>query len=214
MKFINETILQDKGEFTRSEDRAIIINEIKASITLVDWPDGSGLFTINPGTPSTNRPNLRAHGNGVLPIKKNCMNYLHTKGWLLEHYLDVGLTDRPGPIDAIKRLENDEIFALEWETGNVSSSHRALNKIMVGLLNKKLIGGTLIVPTINMAAYLTERIGNFEEISPYFQVWRSIQLNSGFLSIIAIEHDAISMNVPFISKGSDGLTAFNRRIQS
>ncbi|MFS3941671.1 hypothetical protein ACL9SS_09830 [Bacillus subtilis] len=42
---------------------------------------------------------------------------------------------RPGPIHAVKILNNDkDIFAGEWETGNIASSHRALNKITTGIL--------------------------------------------------------------------------------
>jgi hypothetical protein len=40
----------------------------------------------------------------------------------------------PGPIDAVL-TEKQGDFAFEWETGNISSSHRALNKIALGLIN-------------------------------------------------------------------------------
>ncbi|NLS89760.1 hypothetical protein EYI23_17625 [Bacillus subtilis] len=33
-------------------------------------------------------------------------------------------------------MSNNYIFAVEWETGNIASSHRALNKIATGILNQ------------------------------------------------------------------------------
>ena len=51
---------------------------------------------------------------------------------------------------------------------------------------------------------MTDRIGNFEEIEPYFDVWRKLQLQKGVLAVIAIEHDGISKQVPPIRKGTNG----------
>jgi hypothetical protein len=98
----------------------------------------------------------------------------------------------------------DRLFCLEWETGNISSSHRSLNKMALGIMKKILIGGVLILPTREMYQYLTDRIGNFREISPYFPLWRSLNLEEGLLLVIAIEHDAVSSQVPRIKKGTDG----------
>lgn len=123
---------------------------------------------------------------------------------MLEHRVDVGVTQRPGPIDAVKLTTENKYFAAEWETGNIASSHRALNKIVVGLLANVLIGGALILPTRSLYSYLTDRVGNFEELSPYFVVWRSVKCQSGFLVVIAVEHDEISENVPLLTKGTDG----------
>jgi hypothetical protein len=66
-------------------------------------------------------------------------------------------------------------------------------------------GGTLIVPTRSMYRNLTDRIGNFEELCPYFPLWRRAEgIQSGVLAIFAIEHDALSDTVPRILKGTDG----------
>ncbi|WP_102422115.1 hypothetical protein [Bacillus amyloliquefaciens] len=40
---------------------------------------------------------------------------------------------RPDPIDTVK-ISNNDIFAVEWEMGNIASSHRALNQITTGIL--------------------------------------------------------------------------------
>jgi hypothetical protein len=98
----------------------------------------------------------------------------------------------------------DRLFCVEWETGNISSSHRALNKMSLGILEKVLIGGALIVPTRAMYKYLTDRVGNLQELEPYFLFWRAFNVDEGFLLVIGVEHDAVSLNVPRIPKGTDG----------
>ena len=47
----------------------------------------------------------------------------------------LGSREKPGKIDAVKNLPDGRYFAFEWETGNISSSHRALNKMAIGLLD-------------------------------------------------------------------------------
>jgi hypothetical protein len=98
----------------------------------------------------------------------------------------------------------EKLFAVEWETGNISSSHRALNKMTLGILSQKLIGGALILPTRNMYQYLTDRVGNFEELEPYFDLWKALKADEGLLAIMVVEHDEVSKNVPRIPKGTNG----------
>ena len=74
----------------------------------------------------------------------------------------------------------------------------------LGIQKKVLIGGALILPTREMYQYLTDRVGNFRELSPYFPLWKSLAVDEGLLLVIAIEHDAVSDNVPRIKKGTDG----------
>ena len=174
-----------------------LFEEIDEAIKAVDWPPGSGTFTINP---------IRT-GNGVKPIKISCMQKLSDLGWNVEYRLSiVGL--RPGPIDAVKFLPNGEMMALEWETGNISSSHRAINKMILGMLHGKLTVGVLVLPSRKMYRYLTDRIGNFQELEPYFPVWRNVHLSQGFLRVIEIEHDAESKGCPKVPKGTDGWSKF------
>ena len=91
-----------------------------------------------------------------------------------------------------------------WETGNISSSHRAVNKLVLGLLREVFLGTALVLPSRKLYPYLTDRIGNYEELEPYFDVWRAINLNEGFLAIFVVEHDAIDSNIPTIAKATDG----------
>lgn len=172
---------------------SVIQSEIRSAIDLIVYPTGTSEFTINP---------VR-HGNDVKPIKNACMAALQENfGWELETKITYA-TRSPGRVDATKRL-NGDFFALEWETGNISSSHRAVNKMVLGLLRGVFLGSALVLPSRKLYAYLTDRIGNYEELEPYFDVWRAVNLEEGFLEVFVVEHDAIDSNVPTITKGTDG----------
>lgn len=194
MKIIQVDFLIQEGPFGDSAELEIILAEIKKAIQLVTWPPESSQFTLYPVK----------QANGVVPIKTNCMAYLSEQGWLLEHRVSIASRLRPGPVDAVKTLPDGRMFAVEWETGNISSSHRALNKIAVGLIDGRLAGGVLILPSRGMYRYLTDRIGNYAEIEPYFPVWRSLVIEDGLMAVIEIEHDTVSMEVSPIRKGTDG----------
>jgi len=198
MKIIHTERLIDAGDFSSSNDWKTIEREITEAIHSVEWPIGSGSFTLfdEPGKG-------RGKGNGVKPIKDLCMRRLKLLGWDLERAVDIATLRTPGPIDA-SRTVGDKLFCVEWETGNISSSHRALNKMSLGMLKGLLIGGALILPTREMYKYLTDRVGNIQELEPYFPLWRSLRVQNGLLAVIAIEHDKVSRNVRRIPKGTDG----------
>ncbi len=198
MKIVRIERLIDVGQFSSSNDWKQIEKHVTQSIKSIEWPLGSGSFTLYKQSGKK-----RGEGNGVKPIKDACMDRLKSLGWQLETPVDIATVKRPGPMDATCRV-GDRVFCVEWETGNISSSHRAINKMALGILKKVLIGGILIVPTREMYKYLTDRVGNFPEIEPYFPLWRSINISEGLLLIIAIEHDAVSEDVPRIKKGTDG----------
>lgn len=193
MKIIQEISLISKGSFEESQEWMIIRNEIRSAIDLIVWPPGASSFTINP----------TRHGNGVKPIKNACMTALEQNyGWQLETRIRFA-TRFPGRVDATKTIDN-HLFALEWETGNISSSHRAVNKLVLGLLRDVFLGAVLVLPNRKLYPYLTDRIGNYEELEPYFDVWRAVAIQEGFLAVFVIEHDALDSSVPKIMKGTDG----------
>ena len=76
--------------------------------------------------------------------------------------------------------------------------------MVIGILRGILVGGALVLPTRELYEYLTDRVGNFVELEPYFDVWQSVRCESGFLIVIAVEHDATSLDVPQIPKGTNG----------
>lgn len=55
-----------------------------------------------------------------------------------------------------------------------------------------------------MYQYLTDRVGNYRELEPYFPLWQSLICEEGYLAVISIEHDSVSYDVPKIPKGTDG----------
>ncbi len=198
MKIIRIERLIDVGGFSSSPEWKTIENHIKSAIHSIQWPPRSGAFTLRdePGK-------KRGEGSGVKPIKDACMQHLKAQGWDLETRVDVASMRRPGPVDATL-LVGTRLFCMEWETGNVSSSHRALNKMALGMLRGIFIGGVLVLPTRAMYRYLTDRIGNFAEIEPYFGLWGALKVQEGLLAVIAVEHDGVSSSVPRIPKGTDG----------
>lgn len=198
MKVRPITILIDKGDFSKSSEFDKILVDIYKSIDLIEWPLGTGKFLLYAQSGKN-----RNEGNGVVPIKKAFTKNLARLGWLLEAKIDIATVKRPGPIDAVYKI-NKKSFAVEWETGNISSSHRALNKMALGIQKEILIGGILILPTRAMYNYLTDRIGNYSEIEPYFPLWASLPCKEGYLGVLAIEQDGVSHDIPRIPKGTDG----------
>jgi hypothetical protein len=193
MKIVQEISLISIGSFEESSDWSIVRDEIREAISLIVHPSGTTNFTINPAR----------HGNGVKPIKEACMIALKNRfGWKLETSINYA-TRSPGKVDATKALDN-HLFALEWETGNISSSHRAVNKMVLGLLRGVFLGAVLVLPSRRLYPYLTDRVGNYEELEPYFDVWRAVRLEGEFLAIFVIEHDQVDSNVPTLTKGTDG----------
>lgn len=193
MKVVKIETLLSRGGFSESEIWQSIRNRIVADISSMVWPIGNGGFHIYP----------QEKGNGVKPIKDGLMARLASWGWGLEVPMDIATVKKPGKLDAVLYTELGPV-ALEWETGNVSSSHRALNKMALGLQKGALVGGILVVPTRNFYQYLTDRVGNFRELAPYFDLWKSIPCENGVLEVIAIEHDGTSEDAPRIEKGTDG----------
>ncbi len=74
----------------------------------------------------------------------------------------------------------------------------------LGIIKGILLGGILILPTRELYQYLTDRIGNFRELAPYFPMWKALHCDEGFLAVIAVEHDGASTEVPRIRKGTNG----------
>ena len=198
MKIVREETLRSCGKYAASAEWKKTRKSLYKAIREVDWPRGSGTFTIHP-----ERGKARGKGNGVTPIKLGLMKELKRQGWKLEEPLDIAILKRPGKLDAVLYTDYGPV-ALEWETGNISSSHRALNKMALGLLKGVLACGILVVPSRELYKYLTDRIGNMAELEPYLDLWRAVPCEQGVLEIVAIEHDATSTKVPRIPKGTSG----------
>lgn len=199
MKIVETHDIFTVGLFSKSEEWDIACKQVKDAIHATDWPHGSGSFTIYPESGKK-----RGKGNGVVPIKKPCIEHLKKSGWITEKLppLDRGVI-YPGDLDALFSC-NAGYIGFEWETGNISSSHRAINKLLLTMRLGGLAGGFLVVPGDKLKSFLTDRIGNIGELRPYLPLWRSIPIKEGVLRIEVVEHDAISLDAPRIPKGTDG----------
>lgn len=201
MRLVATHELIRRGGFPESIDWERASLELRRAIAAVTWPPGEEVhFFLDPKYDGSS-PALE---NGVKPIKEAFQRALVNDGWVLEqrpHVIDEG--GKPGKLDAVKALPKG-LIAVEWETGNISSTHRALNKMALGLLQGTLLAGVLILPSRDLYRYLTDRIGNIAEIEPYFPLYRSIQCIEGVLAIMVIEHDGFRVGVGRIPKGTDG----------
>lgn len=198
MKLVHVETLIQVGEFASSRDWLNIRADVIRSIQKMVWPPGSDKFTIHPESGKKRR-----EGNGVKPIKNGLMKMLVKHSWKTEVPLDIATVARPGKLDAVLKTKHGPV-ALEWETGNISSSHRALNKMALGLMKGVLAGGMLVVPTREFYRFLTDRVGNWSELEPYLDLWKAIPCRSGVLEILVVEHDATSTKVRRIPKGTSG----------
>lgn len=196
MKIVHVERLISEGSFPRSREWKRIRSGLHDAVRAVDWPLGSGKFTIHPQSGKR-----RGEGNGVKPIKTECL--VRLCGWQSEVALDVLGSVNPGELDAVFNAKAG-LVAMEWETGNISSSHRALNKLAIELMRGELVAATLVVPSRKLYKWLTDRIGNFQELHPYLDLWKSIPCENGVFEIVVIEQDAESLDVPRIPKGTDG----------
>lgn len=178
--------------------------DLERAISLVDWPQGAGSFSLNP-TPRNVGGKLDRHPNGVVPIKRPILAHLAQRGWACESLppLAPGQLLRTGDMDALLTKKDDRI-AFEWETGNVSSSHRAISKLLDALFRQTITGAVLALPMRATQRYLTDRVGNYEELEPYFDLWGKYPVPNGVLRIYGVLHDALDPSAPYIPKGVSG----------
>lgn len=150
-----------------------------------------------------------AKGNGVKPIKVETTKFLQKNGWDLEHRMDLeGM--RAKPLDAYKNFDKFKV-GFEWETGNISSSFRALMKLYKAVLEYKIDLGVHVLPSREFYNYLTDRVGNISEMNPYLNVYKRIELpKKSCVIIIVVEHDKLDPEAPPIPKGLDGMSIRRR----
>lgn len=198
MKIVNVHTLVSCGAYSRSKHWSKTRAQIHAAVRTCSWPPGSEKFTIFPESGKR-----RGEGNGVVPIKNEFLSELKKRGWVIEGAAKNAVGQALGDFDAILPGPVGPIVA-EWETGNISSSHRSMNKLTMLIADRMISAGTLVVPSRKLYVFLTDRIGNIQELEPYFKLWKSVPCKEGVLEIVVIEHDAVSRNVPKIPKMTAG----------
>jgi len=182
-------LLQENQIFQQAYD------EIVTSICLSVWPKDSNVFAVN---------NSEKNINGVVPLKERCYIELeNTYNWYREKPLNVLKFEKEkgGPIDVYKEFSSTERIGLEFETGNIGSAHRSMNKLLLGVNRGELDLAIILMPVKSLAYYLTDRITNYEELDPYFE-------NTEGKPFIFIGFDATvyTPDVPPIPKGKDGMS--------
>lgn len=156
--------------------------------------------------------NTEKNGNGVVPIKEKCYIKLEFEYlWFREKPL-LYLKDemkKGGPIDVYKEfIENDNQFnvGLEFETGNISSAHRSMNKLVVGLKRNEIQLAILMMPVKRLSFYLTDRVSNYEELEPYFCI-----VNENPFIFLGFDAEQYCDSVPQLLKGKDGMSKRSTR---
>lgn len=198
MKIVDVVKLQSCGSYAKSSHWRRTKKQIHDAIKRCEWPLGTGSFTIYPQSGKK-----RGEGNGVLPIRNEFVKFLEGKGWLIEGPAKNALGAALGDFDAVLPGPEKPIV-VEWETGNISSSHRSMNKLTMLVSSGIISAGILAVPSRRLYVYLTDRVGSIQELEPYFGLWKSVPCTSGVLEIVVFEHDAESYSVPKIPKINAG----------
>jgi hypothetical protein len=198
MKIVKVVTLHKCGSYAASIHWRKTRKQIHSAVKRCEWPIGSGSFTIYPQSGKK-----RNEGNGVGPIRREFVAFLQKSGWVIEGPAKNALDQRIGDFDAVLTGPEKPIV-VEWETGNISSSHRSMNKLTMLLSCGIISAGVLVVPSRKLYVYLTDRIGNIRELEPYFELWKSVPCESGVLELVVIEQDAESYDVPRIPKTTAG----------
>lgn len=177
MKWLRTLIIFDKGNLVATKDWQTFHDSFVRSIASIDYPEGSGTLTLR-----------RKKRDGKGDWQRNGVNYLRsrflahlvtTEGWdkegfvglarnrhqppiklypTLEDYVEP-ITSDFGGFDFVTTGEEGNKVAIEWETGNISSSHRSMNKLALALGKGVINMGVLIVPSRDLYEHLTDRIG-------------------------------------------------------
>lgn len=211
MKIIQTAIVQNTQNYTGTNDYRLVREMIYKAIQNMQNPAGSGTFLLRARTPGVKKQ--AGHTvNGVNPIKTGFMEYLHTvAGWEFEERV----TPTLGACDAVFHFPSGrKPFIVEWETGNISSTHRATNRILTAILRNDASGGVVILPSAKMYAHLTDRIGNFHEMEPYIDLYRrldSLSTEPYFFGYVEIEQDGLSNSIDYLPGKIDGLAQISRQ---
>ena len=159
---------------------------------------GKNIFILN---------NTSKNCNGVVPVKEQCYQILENDYlWFREKPLNYFQSDakKGGPIDVYKEFTDNtqKISAgLEFETGNISSAHRSMNKLCMGIKKGEVDIAFLMMPVHNMSYFLTDRVSNYEELEPYFPL-----LEEYPFVVFGFNADKYDSNAPLLPKGQDGMS--------
>jgi len=201
----------------------------------VEYKPGTEYVTLK-GKTATWKGKTTNFRNGVVPLRQTFRkNMERTTNWKAEKPLSLAayfesiresrqakihlypsgeviteiLNESVGDFDFWFKSNDEFRVVVEWETGNISSSHRSINKMCLALMAGLADAAVIIVPSGMLAPHLTDRIGNIRELQPYFNLWKAVahRVGKGLLAFIEVEQDE-TVNThdlrDFIPSGSDG----------
>ncbi|MBA1157480.1 hypothetical protein [Microvirga mediterraneensis] len=231
MKWLRTLVLFDQGGVMNSADWATVHQSYVRSISSIDHPRGSGTLTLK----RKERIGTQWRRNGVGYLRSRFLEHMvGTERWHSEGNVDLAperrqpaiklypsmhdyqepVTSDFGGFDFVTTGPNGTRIAIEWETGNISSSHRSMNKLSIALANEVVQVGVLILPSRQLYEHLTDRIGNIGELSGYLSMWESLKfgVKKGLLAITVVEHDHLTDDpkFPYLQVGNDGRSAEGR----
>ncbi|MBV5328756.1 MAG: hypothetical protein JZU65_14185 [Chlorobium sp.] len=226
MKWLRSLIIFDRGGVATSPDWKEIHESYVRSIQSIDFPEGADTLKLRR---KTKRPDGQWNRNGVVYLKRRFLEHLvNVEKWRAEVGFDLGrnrippelslypshktysepITSEFGSFDFVTTTASGMHVAIEWETGNISSSHRSMNKLAIALVTGKVQAGVLIVPSRNLYEHLTDRIGNIGELSGYLSMWKDLEarVEKGLLIISIVEQDELTDDpaYPYLPSGMDG----------
>ncbi len=229
MKWLRTLVLFDQGEVIASADWKALHESYVRSIESIDNPRGSGRLCLRRKVRQANGQWLR---NGVGYLRTRFLEHIRdVEGWEAERSVNLKkdrnqppirlypsleayrepITSDFGGFDLVTQGDNGTLIAIEWETGNISSSHRSMNKLAIALGAGIVQVGVLILPSRHLYEHLTDRIGNIGELSGYLSMWEGLKstVERGLLAITVVEHDELTDDpaFPFLTAGNDGRAA-------
>lgn len=232
MKWLRTLVLFDQGEVISSSDWKALHESYVRSIEDIDNPRGSGRLCLRR---KVRLPNGQWARNGVGYLRLRFLEHVRdVEGWEPEGIVELArdrdqpairlypsleayrepITSDFGGFDLVTQGAGGTKIAIEWETGNISSSHRSMNKLAIALGAGIIQVGVLILPSRLLYEHLTDRIGNIGELSGYLSMWEGLKgtVERGLLAITVVEHDELTDDetFPFLSVGMDGRAAQGR----
>lgn len=214
MKWLRTIILFDRGDIALSADWKLIHESYVRSIKSIDFPPGTGTLTLRR---KFQRPDGQWNRNGVGYLKARFLeSMVKAERWHAEGDVNLGAKREPpglrlypsgkayqepitsdfGGFDFVTTTPKGMHVAIEWETGNISSSHRSMNKLAISLRTGGIQAAVLILPSRNLYQHLTDRIGNIGELSGYLSMWVDMgkTVKRGLLAVSVVEHDHLTDN--------------------
>lgn len=227
MKWLRTLVLFNQGNVMSSEGWAAVHQSYKRAIETIHHPTGSGSLTLR--RKARRQDSSQMDRNGVGYLRSNFLrNMVDVENWHPEHMVELRrdrvqphatlypslerhqepITSDFGGFDFLTTTTDGLRVAIEWETGNISSSHRALNKLVIALKHGTIQAGVLILPSKELYVHLTDRIGNISEVSGYLEMWESLRttVERGLLAVTVVEYDALTddHSVPYLPTANDG----------